>query len=259
MTLDPATDLSANRCDPRTKILLLIAALGLLQCFNHVALAATLLAGLLAASLALGVGPVLRRALPIILISMLISALTWAVHLEGPTLLWSWGSLRLSRESLSFGTALGLRLGAMMVASLIFLALTRVDEMHAGMVMLRLPKQLAFVVSLSLVFLPMYLALTASILDVRTARGADVRSGPLLARLRTYAGIAVPLFLHVARQTLVRAIALESRGFSMHRKRSMYHDYQIQPRDWLALAGAALLVAIAVALRVRGIGYTPMR
>ena len=247
-----------HRLDPRVKILLFVAALATLQCFNRVAFVATLFAVLVLTTVAVGAGLVLLRAGPVITIAMLISATTWAVHLAGPTVLWSLGPIVVSAESLSFGAALGLRLGAMFAVGLVFLTVTRLDDIHAGLVLLRVPRRLAFIFSLSLAFLPMYVAVALSILEAQTVRGLDLRSGSLYRRVQKGVGIAVPLFLHVARQTHLRAIALESRGFAVDQPRSTYREYRMTAQDGIALLGAALLLIMCIALRVAGVGYAPV-
>jgi energy-coupling factor transport system permease protein len=237
-----------QRLDPRTKLALLLisfACVLLPQKPEVVALAS--LAVLLHLSLARAwpnLAPVRWLLVALALFSMGI----WSWMAQGPShLFW-----RVSRESLAFGAANFLKLATMMVAGLVLLATTPVEELFVGLVKLRLPYPGAFAFALALRWVPEIFLTVNRVQEAQEARGLAWEKGSFLERFRRYLPLLVPIFLLTLRRSQTMAWALEARGFRMSPRRSFLLEIQMQPRDWLALAAAVALLAGFIIIHIQG-------
>ncbi len=227
-----------QRLDPRTKIILLLAsflAVLLPQKPEVVGLAALLVLGHLALARAWGE---LYRLRWLLLILALFSLAVWSVVAQGPTpLFW-----RVSRESLAFGLATFLKLGTMMVAGLVLLATTPVEELFLGLVKLRVPYAGAFAFALALRWVPEVFATAQRVKEAQEARGLTWEQGGPITRLKRHLPLLAPIFLLTLRRSQTMAWALETRGFQRSSRRTYFLQLRLAPRDWLALglAGACL-------------------
>jgi energy-coupling factor transport system permease protein len=230
----------------------------LLLCFNDAAYTGALFLVLLAISFWVGAGSTIVRFAVPILILVSLSVLTWSVHVRGSTVIWSGAGVEVSAEALNFGMAMGFRLAGMLIAGIVLLATTPLNDFYAGLVLLKLPQRLAFTFALTLAFLPRYMEFALAVLDVQVARGLNLRRGGIIRRVRQSLALGLPIFVHLARQTQIRAIALEARAFSPGLTRSFFGDYSMRRRDWIALAAMVLLLALSAGFHVAGYGYIRM-
>jgi len=237
-----------HRLDPRTKLALLLASfiMAVLPEQPAVAgLAAVLV--LIQVALARAWGE-LYRCRWLLLMLLVFSLAVWSLLSRGPSPLF-WG---VSRESLAFGAATFLKFGAMMVAGLVLLATTRVEELFLGLVRLRLPYPVAFAFALALRWVPEVYQTALRVKEAQEVRGLGLRGGGPLTRLKRHLPLLVPIFLLTLRRTQTMAWALESRGFQAHRERTYLMELRMAPRDWLAMAVAAACLGGFIALHLSG-------
>lgn len=222
--------------DPRAKIAAFVfvvaAAVGTQALW---ALAACLGIALLAA--------LLGRAMPAVwrfrtLIAMLAAAaiLIWALTAPGDHKLW-W---RVSTESLSVGLAAAMKLDAIVIAAVVLLATTRIEEISLAMAKFRIPYKLSFVFTFALGLLPQILGIADSVMLAQKGRGVDVGTGNLLKRSRHYVPLLVPIFLVTIRNVNDQAIALEAKGFGAVRRRTSYLDCALRPIDFFVMTATAV-------------------
>jgi energy-coupling factor transport system permease protein len=244
-----------HRLDPRTKLAGLFAIFALSLCFNHplyvaVVTAAVLL--LIAAARAQG-GLRTLRFLLILLVGF--SMGLWPFFVKGPTPLWRWHALEISRESLLFGIAMGLRLANFVMAGLLLLATTRNEELNAGFLRMGLPYPAAFALATALRLVPTFAGAGATIIQAQVSRGLDLDSKNLLARFGKFLPLAVPLFISAIRYTNQLAMALEARGFSPGAPRTLYREPRMGRSDYWTLVLLACLLALFLTLRLAmGVG-----
>jgi energy-coupling factor transport system permease protein len=248
----PATTLVYG-LDPRTKLALLGASfvMVLLPQRPEVVGLATLL---VLAHLSLA--RAWRALLPVrwLLAALAVFSLgTWSWLAQGPHHFW-W---RVSWESLAFGAANFLKLGTMMVAGLILLATTPVEELFLGLVKLRLPYAGAFAFALALRWVPEIFATAGRVREAQEARGLRWEEGGVLQRLQRHLPLLAPIFLLTLRRTQTMAWALEARGFQMSPRRTYLLEINMAPRDWLALAAAGFSLAGFIVLHLLGWDQIP--
>ena len=237
-----------HRLDPRTKLALLLTSFVLAILPERPAVAGVV-AGLVLSHLALArAWGELYRIRWLLTALLLFSLTVWSLLAHGPTpLFW-----RVSRESLAFGAATFLKFGAMMVAGLVLLATTRVEELFLGLVRLGLPYSVAFAFALALRWVPEVYQTALRVKEAQEVRGLGIQAGGPFTRLKRHLPLLVPIFLLTLRRTQTMSWALEARGFQAHRQRTYLLEIRMAPRDWLALALAATLLAGFTALHLAG-------
>jgi energy-coupling factor transport system permease protein len=181
------------------------------------------------------------RAIFVLLLAF--SSVLWSLMLRGPTEIFRLGPLVLTRESLLYGVAVGLRLDAIILAGLTFLSSTRVEELTAGLRRLGIPFHMSFAFSLAFRFVPTFADSAYTIIQAQRSRGLDLESGGLVTRIRRHVPLLIPAVVCAVRNTNILTMALESRGFGGTARRTEYLELRMKPADVLA----ALLVAAAVA------------
>jgi len=129
------------------------------------------------------------------------------------------------------------------------------NNLAIGLVKLRLPYKLAFVVSSTLRFLPLVFGEIQAAIDTLRLRGHAPETMGILERVRTYSKIAVPVTLSALFRAQQIEVALQSRAFSGAHDRTYLHESKLEAPDWGVIAGAGLALVVAGFLYfARGLG-----
>jgi len=197
---------------------------------------------------------ILREALP--LVPILLSAAVAAICARAPVgqvlrrLAGLWvtlASVTLLQALFSGDLIKGLLLGAAVLERLVILmlggAMLAAYPGHAlvqGMLQLRLPYQLAYMVSIGLRFVPQFRESFQDSLVAMQLRGVELRHMKFKTRLKIYTWLLMPTIAMGVSRARGLAMAMELRGFGAYEKRSSYAPLAMQKRDWLAFAGILL-------------------
>jgi energy-coupling factor transport system permease protein len=233
-----------HRLHPVTKLL---ALLGLVVAAFVVDRPVLLLAlGLpLAALLVLAGGaPHLRRFAPALVLIFAVTAVVWTFFYGAPT----------REQGFRYGLSMGIRLATFLVTGLLFLTTTRMEEVAYGLRRLGMPYLVGFTLTLSFRLVPVFFESAVTIVQAQRCRGLEFGRGSLLARLRRYVPVIVPVFIGALRRADRMAMALELRGFNSGRPRTTYLRAQAGWRDAVAGSVAIAVAGAYVALWTRGIG-----
>jgi energy-coupling factor transport system permease protein len=137
-----------------------------------------------------------------------------------------------------------LRLLALTSVFFVFFRSTPPEDLGNALVKVGLPYSLAFVLSVSLQFVPVISRKARNVVDAQRSRGIPLEPG--LAALRYYPALLGPLLVQSFQLADELAEAMEARGFG-RAGRTFWRDYRLRAQDWLALAVAILgLAAIIV-------------
>ena len=185
----------------------------------------------------------------ILALLIVFSSVLWPFFAKGQTLWWAWGSLLVSKESLFYGIAMGLRLATFVAAGLIFLSTTRNEELTNGLIRMGVPYPIAFALSTALRLVPTFAGAGATIIQAQVSRGLDLESGNIFSRASKFIPQAVPLFIYAIRHTNLLAMALESKGFSPESPRTLYYEPRMRTIDYVVLI--LLLTILAGFLCIR--------
>jgi energy-coupling factor transport system permease protein len=239
-----------HRLDPRTKIFGMLALFTLCLCFNHPLYVAGVSLGILGIAIAAGALPNFWRLRFVLILLVAFSSLMWPFFTRGPTPMWAWGPIQVSRESLLYGLAMGLRLASFVATGLILLSTTRNEELTNGLIRMGVPYPVAFAFSTSLRLIPTFAGAGATIIEAQVSRGLDLESGSIFSRIGKFIPQAVPLFFFAIRHTNLLAMALESRGFSPESKRTLYYEPRLRALDYGVIGLLSIVLAAMLYVRL---------
>jgi len=201
-----------------------------------------------------------RDALP--MLAILLSALFAAIAAKAPVLqvlrrLWVvWLSILLVTALQAFFAdhlLMGLFAGATILQRLVILMLGGAllarysgHKLVQAMLQLRLPCQLAFMVSIGLRFVPLFGESYRDSLNAMQLRGVDFRKLKVRARLRVYMFLLMPTIASGVNSARKLAMAMELRGFGAHGKRSSYAPLRMKNYDWFGLAGLLIWTVLLI-------------
>lgn len=158
-------------------------------------------------------------------------------------------------EGLLYGANVALKSVTLLLVLPLVVLTTDVDEMLAGLIQMRVPYVVAFILSSTIRFFPLLFSEAQGIIDAQRLRGLAVEKMNFLKRARIYAGTAVPLILSALMKSQQLEIALYSKAFSISPQRSNYHEIKFQPRDAIVIAWGVGTLAVVLYLYMQfGIG-----
>ena len=112
--------------------------------------------------------------------------------------------------------------------------------------------ELAMMMTIALRFIPTILSETDKIIKAQRARGADFSSGSLMARMKLFVPILVPLFVSAFRRAEELAAAMESRCYRGGEGRTRQKELCVGFLDYLAMFFAVLLCVVLIFLQWKG-------
>jgi energy-coupling factor transport system permease protein len=234
-----------HRLDPRPKLLLLLATLLLALAGTRPCLPVLVLAAALIGAWNVGAWSALRRFRGLILSVFSVSVIIWSF-------LPVFGGIASSPQHLSTsaatGLTTGLKLAAMIVCSVLFLATTPIEALTLGLLRMGLPYPAAFVFSTALRLVPALVGAAVTVIQAQKSRGLDVDSGSLLARARKQIPLLVPVIALTLRSTNTYAMALEARAFRAYPTRTSLVALSMTRIDWAAVFLALGLLALSIRL-----------
>jgi len=178
------------------------------------------------------------------------SCIIWPLTLKGFPVWWSAGPFQISREALGYGLAMGIRLVTFVSTGILFLSVTRNEEITQGLIRIRVPYPVAFALSTALRLVPTFVGAGATIIQAQRSRGLDLDQGNIFRRVGQFIPQAVPLLIYALRYTNCLAMALECRGFNPGSPRTWYRELKLGPKDYGVLAGGLFLMGLAVFVRL---------
>ncbi|MGH7856856.1 MAG: energy-coupling factor transporter transmembrane component T family protein, partial [Candidatus Binatia bacterium] len=185
-----------------------------------------------------------RRLRALFLAVPVVTFLVWSVFYGRGEPVPGLGRIGVTSEGMRYAAGMALKLETFLASSILFLSITRVEEFTAALRGLGLPGRVSFAIALSFRLVPLFLASALVVVDAQKARGLEFSRGTLTERLRRYVPIVVPVFMAALRRADSMAMALEVRGFSSDRPRTIYARARFGAIDWLA--ASALLATAAV-------------
>jgi energy-coupling factor transport system permease protein len=254
-----------QRLDVRTKVLGLMAAVVWSFLFQNplynLALAAGL-AALIHQSKISGqkVGPLIRSLIPLSLFLILISGFSaspeqFRSELNRVVLfsLWPEGGPALSVGGILTGFNFVSRLLVMLLASAGVSISTTLEDFMLFLNQLRVPPQVAFVITTALRFIPTLDKKRLLILEAQKARGARINDQGSLGQIKAYLPVMVPLFVNSILIAEDLAKGMLNRGYGFTRSLTPWRELKFSSLDYLALTVLGLLVGAGCYLRL-GLG-----
>lgn len=231
----------AQRFDPRTKIILVVV----ISTLSVVITDPLWLFGLFALSLALlclsgmrllEVFSRLRRFLFLFAALLVIQSIFTStgeplITIGEITLVTTGGVLR--------GTAVVLRMLTVISSALLLLSSQPMD-LVLGLIRLRVPYEIAYMVLLAIRFLPV---LGEEVKDALTAiqlRGVNINKIPLGRKVRVYTYIFMPVVVSALMKARQTAMVMEARAFRAYPRRTYLDELILKPADYAVMTAALL-------------------
>ena len=238
-------DTFLHRLDPRTKMLVMLATFVVALMFYSL----PTLAGLTVVVILYGMAGKtlgnLKRIRFILLMIFLFSVVLWSLTYGGPTKILG----PISTEGLLYGLVIGMKFDIMIIAGMIFLSSTKVEEISLGLVKIGVPYRGAFAFATAIRMVPMIVATSYTISQAQRSRGLDLDSGNLLERAKKYVPLLIPTIVSVIRGTNVFAMALESKGFGYSEDRTNYLQISIKKADTAVLFLSLVVILASIYIR----------
>lgn len=160
-------------------------------------------------------------------------------------------SMKITDEGLFRGALVSWQFVTLVLSGAILTMTTPPSEMISGLEKLLHPfkylgiptQDLAVMVSMALRFVPTLLEEFDRIRMAQTARGADMKTGSLMQRLKHTAAMTLPLMMSAVRRADNLAEAMEARGYH-NGPRTTLRVLRINGPDYAALASLAIFVAL---------------
>ncbi len=213
---------------------------------NLVILAWLVLLALILAGIPLGI--LVRRVLPLMVVGIWLLVVMSVLYTLGTTVIFTIGPFRVTREGFLYGAALFVRLVSLGVTSIIFGITTDPRRMVKELIEYgRLPYRMAYAIYAALRFLPLLQTEAQNVLNAHAVRGAVEKPRTLLSQITPVRRLTIPLLVSALRRIQITAIAMDSRGFGAHARRTNIDDLR---RDPLGVAFAVATVAVFIAFFV---------
>ena len=171
--------------------------------------------------------------------------------------LWQWGIMKITEESLNQAVFMALRLIFLILGSSLLTFTTKPMALTDGMEKLLNPfrkigvpaHELAMMMTIALRFIPTLLAETDKIMKAQMARGADFESGNLLTRAKSLVPLLVPLFISAFRIAQDLAMAMEARCYRGGDNRTRMTAMELHWQDGVASFITIIFIGSLVYLR----------
>lgn len=246
-----------HRCDPRLKILLVIAYIVILFTvtnFLGLALSILLLAGLyLMAHIPLKL--ILKSLKPIMPIVVFTAVLNlFFMGGEGEPLVSFW-VFRIYKEGVAYAIFMAVRIVALIAGTSLLTYTTSpivltdaIERLLRPFAKLHMPvHELAMMMTIALRFIPTLIEETDKIMNAQKARGAMLDSGSLSDRVKAMVPILIPLFISAFRRADELAMAMECRCYHGGEGRTRLKQLHMHRSDIL-IAVVAVLVFVAIGM-----------
>ncbi|MBQ5927021.1 MAG: energy-coupling factor transporter transmembrane protein EcfT [Clostridia bacterium] len=255
----PATSF-AHKCDPRTKIILLIVYIAaIFTAKNFYGLGVCALAFIvMTACSKVPFKTVFKTVKGIAFLLVFTAALNLFFYSGGTPLTvggvtLKWGMIRISKEGMIYTVFLASRLLLLVVgSSLLTLTTTPVsltdgiESLLSPLKYIRFPvRELALIMSIALRFIPILSDETGRIMNAQKARGADFETGGLVKKVKAVVPVLIPLLISSFRRADELGDAMDARCYSGGKTRTKYKKLAFGWRDWIAFVfGVALLTGV---------------
>lgn len=231
--------------------MLFLMMLVLFFCRNltFIVVMACLYGGLLFIASGVALRKLLLLSLPLVL-TFCSSALTLMLFGRGEHVLWQWGIIKISEESIHSGLVIGTKSIAIGMISLVLLLTTRpVFLFYALMQQFRFPPKFAYSFLAAVRLVPVVIEEWQTRSHALKVRGVTFSKGikGVYERLKLY---SVPLFAQSIRRAQRMAVAMEAKQFRMNQARTYYYEMSYSKVD------AYLTAFVLISLMAAGIiGY----
>ncbi len=193
------------------------------------------------------------RSLKPILILLLFTAAFQVFFTPGNVIL-KWHFIRITKEGVMLATYISIRLILLSFFTFVLTSTTSGIELTDGFEALISPlkifrfpaEEVSLMISISLRFVPVLFEEADRIMKAQMSRGAEFNKGSLINRARSFLPLLLPLLLNALSRADRLAIAMESRGFVIGKKRTKYREMKLSRRDYFAIFVTGIVFVLSI-------------
>lgn len=247
-----------HRLDARTKIICLFVFIILLfGSINFVSLFLTV-AACLAVIIMTKINFIFYlKSMKVILFVIILTGVINLFYGSGKVL-FEWGIIIITEGGISTALFVCIRLSALMLISSVLTYTTTptdltyaMERLMSPLKILRIkPHEIALMMSVALRFIPVLLIESDRIMNAQKSRGADMESGNLFKRVRSFIPVIIPLFVSSIRHANDLAIAMECRCYNGSEGRTRMRVQRFKLFDFVAFLFTAFVTAGVVLLGI---------
>lgn len=163
----------------------------------------------------------------------------------------------INAETLFYVLTLSLKYFTLLPITLLFIFTTHPSRFSASLHKLKVPYKLAYSVSIALRYIPDLTQEFRSILNAMQMRGLGISrsDGNLKVRIRNLSLVIVPMLQSSLQHVEMVSDAMDLRGFGTKRERTWYMGTPTSLSDKLVLALCAILLALSILLKLKGVQH----
>lgn len=169
-----------------------------------------------------------------------------SIFLKGGSPLISIGGLNiLTTYGLLTGVSIILRMTIIIISALIIASAGTLNIVY-GLIAMKLPYEIAYMVLISMKFLPLFREeFIDSIIAIQLA-GVNIKKVPLRQKLSLYSYVLTPAVINSLKRARYISAAMECRGFRAYPDRTSYIKMKIEAIDYIAIFATFLLIGMIV-------------
>ena len=247
-----------HRLDPRVKILSLIAYIVLVFCtFNYFSLAFMTVSVLTIVLLTKVPFKMYLKSMKVIIVIVIITSLLNLFYGTGEPI-FQWWIIKVTWAGIHNAVFVCLRIVCLILLSSALTFTTSPTDLTDALERLMKPltvfhvkvHEIAMMMTIALRFVPTLLEETDKIMAAQKARGADMESGNIFARIRAMIPVLIPLFVSAFRRAYELAVAMECRCYRGGEGRTRMKQLHMSRRDAYSIVFTAAVIAGIVLLNI---------
>lgn len=186
---------------------------------------------------------------------LLITALLNLFFVSSGEVCWQWKFIKITTGGINISLFMIVRIVLLISGSSLLTYTTSpitltdaIERLLSPLKKLKFPvHELAMMMSIALRFIPTLIEETDRIMAAQKARGAELDSGKLMARVKNMISIMIPLFVSAFRRADELASAMECRCYNGGEGRTRLRQLKAAPRDFAALAVTVIFLGVITA------------
>ncbi|MEC0182169.1 energy-coupling factor transporter transmembrane component T [Paenibacillus peoriae] len=167
----------------------------------------------------------------------------------GDTVLWSGWILSLKQEGLSYSLLLTSKIVAITASIILFFQITKTKDLIIALEKMGTPKKVTYVIMSTLQIIPQMRQQLNVIMDAQRSRGVETE-GSLMIRAKAIIPVLGTLIISSFENTQERVITLESRAFTIQRKKT---NVTVLPKGLLDTIVRIVLLLLLVLIIWKGV------
>jgi len=170
-------------------------------------------------------------------------------YTKDPVFILPWLGWKFYEEGLMYALAVVRRIAPLMAVLFLLFRTINMTDLGVGLTQAGLSYRAAFIFVTTFQLLPVLSKDMQQVMDAQRSRGLDTE-GNLWQRFKAFVPIMVPVIANSIAKIQEQAIALETKGFNLPGKKTVYRDLPKTAADRLLTVGSILLALCAIVYRI---------